>query len=90
MFYIQATLGKLSVKAAYIGPNKLKLSTYSLHSVVGITTGYGLEDRGVEVRVPVRSRIFSTPRRPDRLWGPPNLLSNGYRVFFHVGKAAGP
>jgi hypothetical protein len=24
-------------------------------------------------------RIFSTPQRPHRLWGPPSLLSNGYR-----------
>jgi hypothetical protein len=29
-------------------------------SVVGITTGYGLDDRGVGVRVPVGARIFST------------------------------
>jgi hypothetical protein len=29
-------------------------------SVVGIATGYGLDDRGVGVRVPVGSRIFST------------------------------
>jgi hypothetical protein len=47
-------------------------------SVAGIATGYGLEDRGIAVRVPVGSRIFSSPRRPYRLWGPPNLLSNGY------------
>jgi hypothetical protein len=46
-------------------------------SVVGIATGYGLDDRGVGVRVPVESRI--SPNRPDRLWGLPNLLSNGYR-----------
>jgi hypothetical protein len=26
--------------------------------------------------------IFSSPYRPDRLWGPPILLSNGYRVLF--------
>jgi hypothetical protein len=49
------------------------------HSVVGTATGYGLDDRGIGVRVPVGSRIFSSPRRPDRLWGPPSLLSNGYR-----------
>jgi hypothetical protein len=30
-------------------------------------TGYGLDDRGVGVRVPVGSRIFSSPRRPERL-----------------------
>jgi hypothetical protein len=28
------------------------------------------------------SRIFSSPRRPDRLWDPPSLLSNGYRLLF--------
>jgi hypothetical protein len=42
--------------------------------LVGIVTGYGLDDRGVGVRFPVGSRIFSSPRRPDRLWGSPNLL----------------
>jgi hypothetical protein len=45
--------------------------------VVGIATGYGLDDRGVGVRVPVGSRIFSSSRRPDRIWSPSNLLSNG-------------
>jgi hypothetical protein len=47
-------------------------------SVVGIASGYGLEDRGVGVRVPVGPRIFSSPRRLDRFWGLPSLLSNGY------------
>jgi hypothetical protein len=46
-------------------------------SVVGIATGYWLGDRGVGVQVPVGSRIFSSSRRPDRLWGPQNLLFNG-------------
>jgi hypothetical protein len=41
-------------------------------SVVSIATSYGLDERGVGIRVPVRSRILSSPRRPDRLWGPPN------------------
>jgi hypothetical protein len=36
----------------------------SRDSVVGIATGYGLDDRGVGVRVPVGSRIFSTSSRP--------------------------
>jgi hypothetical protein len=43
-----------------------------------IVTGYGLDDRGVGVRVPVGARIVSSPQGPDRLWGPPSLLSNGY------------
>jgi hypothetical protein len=47
-------------------------------SSVGIATGYRLDDRGVGVQVPVVSRIFSCPHRPDRLWGTPGLLSNGY------------
>jgi hypothetical protein len=57
----------------------------SRDSAVGITTGYGLEDRGVGVRVPVGSRIFSSPRSPDLLCGPPNLLFNGYRGLFPWG-----
>jgi hypothetical protein len=50
---------------------KLNLVLYSVlrngrtrHSVVGVATGYGLDDRGVGVRVPVGSRIFSTSSRP--------------------------
>jgi hypothetical protein len=35
-----------------------------LLSVVGIATGYGLDDRKVGVPVPVGSRIFSTSSRP--------------------------
>jgi len=54
-------------------------------SVVGIVTGYGLDGPGIESRW---GEIFRTC--PDRPWGPPNLLYNGYRVFPGVGgKAAG-
>jgi hypothetical protein len=54
----------------------------SWDSAVGIVTGYGLDDRGVGVRVPVGSRIFSTssmpamgPKQPPIQWvlGPLSL-----------------
>jgi hypothetical protein len=57
----------------------------SRDSAVGMATGYGLDDRGVGVRVPVGSRIFSSLYRPDRFWCPPSLLCNGYRGLFPWG-----
>jgi hypothetical protein len=54
-------------------------------SVVGIETVYGLDDLGVSVG----SHIFSSPHRPDRLWGTPSLLSNKYRGIFSGDKTAG-
>jgi hypothetical protein len=49
--------------------NTYALNTMSGDSVVGIATGYGLDDRGVGVRVPVGSRIFTSRSRPNWLWG---------------------
>jgi hypothetical protein len=54
------------------------LNQRSRDSSVGIATSYGLDDWWVGVWVLVGSIIFSSPCRPNRLWGPPNLLSNGY------------
>ena len=45
-------------------------------SCFGIATDYGLDGPGIESRWGAR---FSA--RPDRSWGPPSLLYNGYRVF---------
>ena len=45
-------------------------------SVVGIATAYWPEGPGIESRW---DEIFRTS--PDRPWGPPSLLYNGYRVF---------
>jgi len=45
-------------------------------SVVGIATAYGLDGPGIESRW---GEIFRTS--PDRPWGSPSLLYNGYRVI---------
>jgi hypothetical protein len=47
---------------------------------VGMVTGYGMDRQGSTLgRV---KRFFSSPQRPDRLWGAPSLLSSGYRGRF--------
>jgi hypothetical protein len=56
--------------------------------VVGIANRYVLDDRRIGTRVPTGSRIFSSPRLPDWLWGQPNLISNGYVGSFPGAKAA--
>ena len=42
---------------------------------VGVATDYGLEGPGSN---PGGGEIFPRPERP---WGPPSLLQNGYRVL---------
>jgi hypothetical protein len=58
----------------------------SRDSAVGIATGYGLNDRGIRVRVPIGSRIFSTSSRsalrstqPPIQWVP-GVLSPGLKL----------
>jgi hypothetical protein len=46
----------------------------SRSNAVGIATGFELDDQVVGVRVPVGSRIVTSPYRSDRRWGP--LTSN--------------
>ena len=54
-------------------------------SAVVIATGYGLDGPGIEFRW--RGEIFRIC--PDRPWGPPSLLYNGYRVFPGVKSGRG-
>jgi hypothetical protein len=48
-------------------------------SAVGIATGWTTEE----------SRIFTSPCRPDRFWGPPSHLSSGYRGLFSSTELGG-
>jgi hypothetical protein len=49
---------------------------------------YGLDDRAIRVRSPAGEKDFSSILLcPDRLWGPPSLLYNGYRGSFPGDKA---
>jgi hypothetical protein len=64
----------------YLISRLLRRLQRSQDSVVGIANGYGLDNQGVRIRVQVVQEF--SPRRPDRLWGPLSLLSNGYRGIF--------
>jgi hypothetical protein len=58
-------------------------------SVVGVATGYGLDDRGVGVRVLVRPRIFSLVVQTGSGAHPASYLI-GTGGSFPGGKVAGP
>ena len=60
----------------YIFIYLLSLQIVGPGNVVGIATAYGLDGPGIESRW---GEFFRTS--PDRPWGPPSLLYNGYRVF---------
>jgi hypothetical protein len=60
----------------------------SRDSTVGMPTCYGLDGRGVGVRVPVEVWFFSSLRHPDR-FGFLRSQLNGYQGSFSVVKAAG-
>jgi hypothetical protein len=56
---------------------EVTLSLNVIEHCVRIATGCGLGNRG---SIPGRIKTsFSSPKCPDRLWAPPNAVSNGYR-----------
>jgi hypothetical protein len=52
---------------------------HSRGNAVGAATVYGMDDRGVGIRIPEGSGILTPPYFPDRPRGPLSFLSNGYR-----------
>jgi hypothetical protein len=60
----------------------LIINIRSRDNSVGTATGNGLDGRGENLS---RANIFPSPQRPDRLRGPPSLLSNEYRRPFLRG-----
>jgi hypothetical protein len=56
------------------------------HSSVSRATGYAPDGSD---SIPGRGNFFSSPQLPGRLWGPPSLLSSGYRGPFSGEYAAG-
>jgi hypothetical protein len=68
--------------------SKKKTATFGLWSTSAMETdnnrriaaGYGMDGY---VSIPGEGkRLFSVQLRPGRFWGPPSLLSNGYRWLF--------
>jgi hypothetical protein len=47
-----------------------------------LEVGYELEDRVSILGEGNNGIFFSSPPRPDRNWGPPSLLTNGYQGLF--------
>jgi hypothetical protein len=54
---------------------KLNIYLMGHDSSVCIVTDYGQDGSGA---IPSRSKIFSSPQRPDQLWGSTSLISNAY------------
>jgi hypothetical protein len=61
----------------------------SRDSAVSIATGYGLDDRGVRVRVPVELRIFFPPHHPWAFGAHPASYPMDTGALSPGGKATG-
>jgi hypothetical protein len=93
-FVLPPILGKYTkvVRACFYSMNQrfLKERSYDYNkrrdSSVSIVTGYRLDDRGVIV--PIGTIILISLRRPNRFWGPPNLLYSRYLGSLPGGEAA--
>jgi hypothetical protein len=72
------------IKKCFHQLHSLKSALPLWNSVVGIATCYELDGPGIESRW---GEIFRS--RPNRPWGPPSLLYNGYRVCFSGVKRPG-
>jgi hypothetical protein len=57
----------------------------SRDSSVGTVIDYRLYDQVIGVRLPEEAGSFSLHQCPERLWGPPTLLSNGTGGSFPGG-----
>jgi hypothetical protein len=73
---------------AYFVLSPLQIRHASLDSSIGVTAR--LRARWDWGSIPDRDkRFFSSPQRPDRLWGPSNLISREYRGAFAGGRETG-
>jgi hypothetical protein len=82
--------GKTICKEVVVALNRSTIPRYPLNMVsrdtsVGISTGNGLDDRVVGVRVPVGVKNFLFSMSSRRALGPKSLLSSGYRKLFPRG-----
>jgi hypothetical protein len=68
-------------------PKDLRISfnTITGNTSVSTATGHGA---GLPRFDSWQQNFFYTPQHPDRLWGSPSLLTNGYRDSFPMAKAA--
>jgi hypothetical protein len=69
--------GTLSVSVALRTISRSRISSGSIVSDCGLDDRGSMSGRG--------KGFFLYPLRPDRLWGPPSLLYNGYRGYFPPG-----